>query len=149
MESSGLLCILVLFILFANVQGTRLNNCKYLRVGPLPSKAHGCTTASSLGKCPRIREKCEFKERDMCTSNRECEDSKKCCVLSCGKKCLDLKKDICKMPKESGPCMAYFLRWWYSKENNTCSSFIYGGCQGNNNNFQTKSICQNTCKKTR
>ncbi|XP_008591828.1 PREDICTED: eppin-like [Galeopterus variegatus] len=127
MESSGFLCILVLFILFANVQGTSLNNWK----------------------CPRIREKCEFKERDMCTSNRECEDSKKCCVLSCGKKCLDLKKDICKMPKESGPCMAYFLRWWYSKENNTCSSFIYGGCQGNNNNFQTKSICQNTCKKTR
>ncbi|ELK04240.1 Eppin [Pteropus alecto] len=53
------------------------------------------------------------------------------------------------MPKDSGPCMAFFRRWWYDNHNDTCFSFIYGGCQGNSNNFQTKDICQNMCLKNR
>ncbi|XP_010629800.1 eppin isoform X1 [Fukomys damarensis] len=125
MESSGLLSILVLFILLANVQQT----------------AHW----RSFRKCPRISENCEFKERDICQKDSQCQDNEKCCVFSCGKKCLDLKQDVCSLPKETGLCMAYFRRWWYNKENNTCDLFIYGGCYGNNNNFQTKGMCQNFC----
>lgn len=60
-----------------------------------------------------------------------------------------LPTDICSMPKEPGPCMAFFHRWWYDKEKNTCSKFIYGGCQGNNNNFQSKAMCQNMCISNR
>ncbi|XP_005392479.1 PREDICTED: eppin [Chinchilla lanigera] len=127
MESSGVLNIFMLFILFVNVQETVL---RY-----------------SSGKCPRIREQCEFKERDLCAKNSQCQDNKKCCVFSCGRKCLDLQEDVCSLPKETGLCMAAFRRWWYNKENNTCDIFIYGGCQGNNNNFQTKSICQSFCKR--
>ena len=56
-----------------------------------------------------------------------------------------LPADICSMPKEAGPCMALFHRWWYDKTNNTCSSFIYGGCRGNNNNFQSQAVCQSAC----
>ncbi|XP_023598003.1 eppin [Trichechus manatus latirostris] len=129
MKSSGLLSILVLFILLANGQGFGLNDWLFPK------------------KCPRIKEQCEFQERDHCKKDRHCQDNKKCCLFSCGRKCLDLRQDICKLPKEAGLCMAYFRRWWYDKENNTCSSFIYGGCHGNNNNFQSKSLCQNFCQK--
>ena len=40
---------------------------------------------------------------------------------------------------------AYFVRWWYDQQKETCSSFIYGGCQGNNNNFQSESVCHAIC----
>uniref|UniRef100_A0A8C9P9I0 BPTI/Kunitz inhibitor domain-containing protein n=1 Tax=Spermophilus dauricus TaxID=99837 RepID=A0A8C9P9I0_SPEDA len=59
----------------------------------------------------------------------------------------DLPADICSMPKEVGPCMAYLPRWWYNQETELCSRFIYGGCQGNNNNFQSEAICMVVCQK--
>nr|XP_012322620.1 LOW QUALITY PROTEIN: eppin [Aotus nancymaae] len=129
MGSSGLLSLLVLFILLVNVQGPGLTDWLFAK------------------RCPRIKEECAFKERDVCTKDRQCQDDKKCCVFSCGKKCFDVKQDVCEMPKETGPCMAFFRRWWYDKKNDTCSIFIYGGCQGNNNNFQSQTNCLNTCKK--
>ncbi|KAM6163863.1 eppin-like [Rhynchocyon petersi] len=129
MESSGLVSILLLCILLANIQGSAMSDRLFRK------------------RCPRIREQCEFKERDECTKDRQCQANKKCCLFSCGRKCLDLQQDICTLPKETGVCMAYFRRWWYDKENNTCSIFIYGGCQGNNNNFQTQALCQNFCQK--
>nr|XP_024653259.1 eppin-like [Macaca nemestrina] len=88
-------------------------------------------------------------EKGMCVQGTDNAGQKKCCVFSCGKKCLDLKQDVCEMPNETGPCLAFFIRWWYDKKNNTCSTFVYGGCQGNNNNFQSEANCLNTCKNKR
>ncbi|XP_014590667.1 eppin-like isoform X3 [Equus przewalskii] len=129
MESSRLLRILVLSILLVNVQGSNLSGWLFPR------------------RCPKIQERCEYQERDECTTDEECPDKTKCCVFSCGKKCLDLLQDVCKMPKETGPCLGLFQRWWYDKKYDTCSTFIYGGCQGNNNNFQSKAVCQNICSR--
>uniref|UniRef100_A0A8B9XV47 Epididymal peptidase inhibitor n=1 Tax=Bos mutus grunniens TaxID=30521 RepID=A0A8B9XV47_BOSMU len=126
MESSVLLSLLVLSLLLVNVQGPALTDWFFPQ------------------RCPRIQGNCEFKERDECSKNKKCPKHEKCCFFSCGRKCLNLQQDICSMPKEAG-CMALFHRWWYDKTNNSCSSFIYGGCRGNNNNFQSQAVCQSAC----
>uniref|UniRef100_A0A8C3KNY5 BPTI/Kunitz inhibitor domain-containing protein n=1 Tax=Calidris pygmaea TaxID=425635 RepID=A0A8C3KNY5_9CHAR len=49
----------------------------------------------------------------------------------------------CAAPQVTGPCRAAFPRWFYS--NGTCQKFIYGGCRGNKNNFQTREECLSRC----
>ena len=49
------------------------------------------------------------------------------------------------MPKVPGPCKAFMPRWWYNAKTGKCEKFIYGGCQGNANNFKTEEECMETC----
>uniref|UniRef100_A0A8B9NFP3 BPTI/Kunitz inhibitor domain-containing protein n=1 Tax=Accipiter nisus TaxID=211598 RepID=A0A8B9NFP3_9AVES len=51
----------------------------------------------------------------------------------------------CTVPQVTGPCCASFLRWYYSLANRTCQRFIYGGCQGNKNNYQHEEECLKCC----
>ncbi|XP_012495880.1 PREDICTED: WAP four-disulfide core domain protein 6A-like [Propithecus coquereli] len=129
MALSGLLPILVPFILLEGIQGPGLVEGLFIK------------------NCPKVRIKCEIEERSQCIKHRHCPEQMKCCLFSCGKKCLDLRKDICGLPQKVGPCLAYIPRWWYNKETERCSEFIYGGCQGNNNNFQSEAICMVTCQE--
>ncbi|KAF6017383.1 SPINT3 [Bugula neritina] len=52
--------------------------------------------------------------------------------------------DVCDLPLVTGPCRAYFPRYGFS--GGRCIRFVYGGCQGNGNNFITKSACEAACK---
>ena len=54
-------------------------------------------------------------------------------------------QNICNLPKETGPCKAYFPRYYFDKEAVKCEKFIYGGCLGNANNFKTLAACLETC----
>ncbi|CAH0383119.1 unnamed protein product [Bemisia tabaci] len=51
----------------------------------------------------------------------------------------------CYLPKISGPCEGYYPTWYYDSERQHCAQFIYGGCLGNNNKFQTREECQQLC----
>ena len=37
-------------------------------------------------------------------------------------------------------------RYFYNQTSGQCDKFIYGGCQGNSNNFPTFEICQEKCQ---
>ena len=45
-----------------------------------------------------------------------------------------------------GPCKAAMKRWFYNLKTGQCEQFIYGGCQGNENNFETEKECVTTCE---
>ncbi|XP_075721692.1 BPTI/Kunitz domain-containing protein-like [Rhipicephalus microplus] len=51
----------------------------------------------------------------------------------------------CKLPAETGPCKASFKAWHYDSKERKCKPFIYGGCGGNGNNFETKGKCESRC----
>uniref|UniRef100_A0ABM5G4J8 Actinia tenebrosa protease inhibitors-like n=1 Tax=Pogona vitticeps TaxID=103695 RepID=A0ABM5G4J8_9SAUR len=55
--------------------------------------------------------------------------------------------EICRLPKEVGPCLAAFSRWFYNGQTQKCEAFTYGGCQGNANNFKTLEECQKKCER--
>jgi hypothetical protein len=52
---------------------------------------------------------------------------------------------LCALPAETGPCEAYFPRFFHNAETGFCESFVYGGCEGNENNFETLEECTATC----
>ncbi|XP_074423456.1 thrombin inhibitor hemalin-like [Larus michahellis] len=52
----------------------------------------------------------------------------------------------CAAPRVTGPCRAAFPRWFYTPANQTCQEFIYGGCRGNKNNFQSREECLRRCR---
>ncbi|XP_034352588.1 WAP four-disulfide core domain protein 6B-like [Arvicanthis niloticus] len=95
--------------------------------------------------CPKNKVKCSFEERDQCSRHKQCPVDQKCCLFACGKKCLDLSEDVCSLPQDPGPCLAYIPRWWHNQDTKLCTQFIYGGCQGNANNFISKDVCTTVC----
>lgn len=53
--------------------------------------------------------------------------------------------EACNAQPASGNCNAYFERWFHDSYTGLCRSFIYGGCGGNENNYETFAECQKAC----
>ncbi|XP_055493648.1 collagen alpha-3(VI) chain-like isoform X3 [Leucoraja erinacea] len=54
-------------------------------------------------------------------------------------------KDKCQLPRNEGTCRNFSLKWYYDVKTETCSRFWYGGCNGNENRFNTQDECSKTC----
>lgn len=52
----------------------------------------------------------------------------------------------CFLELDDGPCRASIPRWFYNRTARECQNFIYGGCEGNQNNFETKQHCEQMCQ---
>merc|ERR1712050_661497 len=55
--------------------------------------------------------------------------------------------DVCTLPKEMGRCRARFNRFYFNEKTGDCEAFVYGGCEGNGNNFQSIQLCRQKCIK--
>ncbi|KAJ8414561.1 hypothetical protein AAFF_G00037630 [Aldrovandia affinis] len=60
-------------------------------------------------------------------------------------KLADDDADPCTAPKDVGPCRASMTRYYYDTTNHTCQKFMYGGCKGNRNNFESMDKCNTAC----
>ncbi|KFD46291.1 hypothetical protein M513_12826 [Trichuris suis] len=69
----------------------------------------------------------------------------------CRAKCVKAQKPpstssgVCMQPSDSGPCKARHTRWFFDLNDHKCKTFIYGGCEGNSNNFKSKQECEEKC----
>lgn len=53
--------------------------------------------------------------------------------------------EMCSMEKKTGPCRARKPKYFFNKVTDQCEVFMYGGCQGNENNFETEDECKAAC----
>ncbi|KAJ6651565.1 hypothetical protein lerEdw1_020838, partial [Lerista edwardsae] len=85
---------------------------------------------------------------DTCADDRDCPLAQKCCFTGCRRSCLDpVRRELCQLPPETGPCKMNIKRYYYSPAQKKCREFTYGGCRGNSNNFKTKEACEEACGK--
>ncbi|XP_048259062.1 BPTI/Kunitz domain-containing protein-like isoform X2 [Haliotis rufescens] len=55
------------------------------------------------------------------------------------------KPNLCQLPKDPGPCYAYDPQYYYNSQTCLCEKFVYGGCFGNANRFDTLEDCRYRC----
>ncbi|KAL5008286.1 hypothetical protein ScPMuIL_013867 [Solemya velum] len=94
---------------------------------------------------------CQGNDNNFVTRD-ECE--RQCPVVRARESTVDhstpnITKDVCLQPREAGPCRGSFPRWFYEPRDGICLEFLYGGCEGNSNNFMDKESCQHKCQDVR
>ncbi|XP_030644581.1 tissue factor pathway inhibitor 2 [Chanos chanos] len=69
----------------------------------------------------------------------------------CRKTCWRIPKipRICRFPAEVGPCRASFKVYFFNMTSMQCEPFIYGGCSGNENRFQSFQSCMEYCSPSK
>ncbi|BFZ20761.1 hypothetical protein BsWGS_23800 [Bradybaena similaris] len=71
------------------------------------------------------------------------------CVLLLGLLCLHAdgqpRPPLCSLPADPGPCKAAIPKYFYNFRTGACEEFIYGGCPGNDNRFDTIEACKAAC----
>ncbi|XP_056157441.1 amyloid beta (A4) precursor protein a isoform X2 [Lampris incognitus] len=57
----------------------------------------------------------------------------------------EVVREVCWASAETGPCRAMLPRWYFDRQEGRCAQFIYGGCGGNRNNFESEEYCRSVC----
>ncbi|XP_051830498.1 eppin-like [Antechinus flavipes] len=95
--------------------------------------------------CPKVRMKCLYREIPHCYSDKDCKIHEKCCLLSCGTKCLGIDNDPCEKIPTVKPCKRSLIRWYFNITQNRCLPLGFNKCSKSENSFQTREICRRTC----
>ena len=54
----------------------------------------------------------------------------------------------CHQPKAEGTqCKTPSERYFFNPQSGKCESFVYGGCDGNKNNYESLAECESSCGK--
>nr|XP_037274979.1 kunitz-type serine protease inhibitor 6-like [Rhipicephalus microplus] len=51
----------------------------------------------------------------------------------------------CDQGPDVGLCKGFFPMWWFNTKTGKCEEFVYGGCGGNGNRYETREECEETC----
>uniref|UniRef100_A0A8D3E7S4 Amyloid-like protein 2 n=1 Tax=Scophthalmus maximus TaxID=52904 RepID=A0A8D3E7S4_SCOMX len=89
----------------------------------------------------------EIDEADLDEEDDEKKDGSKMSESQDEDKTLQEVKAVCTLEAETGPCRASMPRWHFDMGQGKCARFIYGGCAGNRNNFDSEEYCMAVCKR--
>uniref|UniRef100_A0A7N6BN90 Amyloid-beta A4 protein n=1 Tax=Anabas testudineus TaxID=64144 RepID=A0A7N6BN90_ANATE len=60
----------------------------------------------------------------------------------------EVVRAVCWARAESGPCHDMLERWFFVPEKGRCAPFLFGGCGGNRNNFESEEYCLAVCSSS-
>lgn len=125
-----------------------------------------CAQVKDEGVCPgnvprfyfdQSAERCLLFSYGGCGGNINNFQSEESCISSCGGPSgalihaiqlhggLKPRKPICNLSINRGGCQAKLRRFYFDSSDETCKLFVFGGCQGNENNFETMEECVINC----
>jgi hypothetical protein len=124
----------------------------YVTASPDP-----CTLKADPGNCKvqltrfyynSTEAKCKSFFYGGCDGNGNNWKSSDECEANCYKnKPVAKPASVCAGEADPGPCDAIVPRYYFNATEGKCLSFTYGGCGGNNNNWETLNDCQIYCEK--
>ncbi|XP_026879477.2 amyloid-like protein 2 isoform X4 [Electrophorus electricus] len=89
----------------------------------------------------------EDEEEDRDSDEKDEKNDKAAAEIQDTEKSLQEVKAVCSLEAETGPCRASMPRWHFDMRQRKCVRFIYGGCAGNRNNFDSEEYCMAVCKR--
>ncbi|CAB1335117.1 unnamed protein product [Coregonus sp. 'balchen'] len=123
------------------------------RSGPLPAPREVCGVPCGSGQFT-CANGCCLDQGLECDKEQQCSDGsdeESCEYLNDKFRILlqiplDEQKVRCTEHPKTGNCRDSFTKWYYNPLYEKCFRFNYGGCDGNDNRFDTEDTCMTTCK---
>uniref|UniRef100_A0A0R3S2S9 Spondin-1 n=1 Tax=Elaeophora elaphi TaxID=1147741 RepID=A0A0R3S2S9_9BILA len=86
-----------------------------------------------------------YAEHEERCANVNLLEKENCQLQTCRRLLSVHSKEICMEDKQEGQCAGTFPRYWYNSKLKRCERFIYTGCKGNRNQFETEDECKRMC----
>ncbi|CAK5038107.1 unnamed protein product [Meloidogyne enterolobii] len=104
-----------------------------------------CSTSCDEGVRVRTRLFYYAEHEQECSKSKSLMEKDRCRVADCRRLHSAHSDEICAEEKETGQCLGQFPRYWFNINSSQCERFVYSGCKGNRNQFESEEECKQFC----